>query len=371
MRDGAMVRRSIALRDGRLTTGPFPAVDLTGYYVMPGVVDLHSTSFQHLLSGETPDLALIDREAASHGVTTRFLAQPWSWERESTSPEAAAQLGRALIAYRRRSLTDLRLALSCERIMVADEDALLDLVDACAVGQVVFSNRAETAADLLRNDPDAFAQWAWTWGTRTERLEAALRRVLPQAASVPRHLCRLAEAFDARGVIYGSHGDQTAETREHYSMIGAGLCLSPGTARVAAAARAVGDPVLACAEDVLSPAPQRRVARTTALIDAGLCDALVSDRHSASPVQAAFRLTELGLLPLERAWALIAEKPAEILRLPDRGVLAPGKRADLVIIHAETRQVEATICGGRLTFMTGEAAARFLGVAAEPRMAAE
>lgn len=371
LRDGKLAQRSISVRDGRLTTGPYPAVDLTGYYIMPGVVDLHASSFQHHLSGDDTDLSLVDREAASHGVTTRYLAQPWSWERDGTSPEAAVKLARALNAYRDQTLTDLRLVLNCERIMVDREDDLLDLVDSCAVGQVVFSNRAETASEVRRNDPAAFAQWAWSWGTRADRLDEALDRVLPQAPAVPRHLCRLAEAFDTRGIVYGSVGDCSAETREHYSMIGARLCLAPGTPRVAAAAKAVSDPVLGIAEDILHPAPQRRLARTTALIGAGLCDALVSERHSAAPIQATFRLAELGLLPLEKAWDLISRNPAEILRLPDRGVIAPGKRADLVIIHAETKRVEVTISDGRLSFLTGEAAARFLGVGTKPQMAAE
>lgn len=42
LRDGRLDRRSVALADGRFTTGPLPAVDLTGYLLLPGIVDLHA-----------------------------------------------------------------------------------------------------------------------------------------------------------------------------------------------------------------------------------------------------------------------------------------------------------------------------------------
>ena len=100
-------------------------------------------------------------------------------------------------------------------------------------------------------------------------------------------------------------------------------------------------------------------------------DALVSDYHIPALALAAWTLVDRGLLDLPRAWALISEKPADILRLPDRGKLNPGLRADLVVVNAETRAIEATIAGGRLTYLAGEAGCRFLSQPQALRMAAE
>jgi len=370
LREGRLVARTVAFAGGRLTTGPLPEVDLSGFYVLPGIVDMHATGFERHLTGDASGLALIDGEAASHGVTTRWLSQPWSWERRGAAPEAAAALARSLAARRRQGLTDLRLQLACETLMTGAEAELLDLVRAAGIDQVIFSNRAARLRELRRRDGEAFAREAWRLGTEPAALGAALDAALVNAAAVPRHLCRLAEAFDAMGVVYGSAGDVEAETREHYSMLGARLCLDPGGPRVAAAARAVGDPVLASADGVLHPAPGAGV-RTMALIQAGLCNALVSGPHSAAPLQAAFRLAERGIVPLEQAWALVSERPAAIMRLPDRGRIAPRLRADLAIVNAATLAVEATICGGRLTYLAGEAAARFMGARGTVRLAAE
>ncbi len=365
LRDGRLRRRSVALKGGRFTTGPLPAVDMTGFYLLPGIVDLAAAP-----TGDTsaaPDVPGLDRAAARAGVTTRCVTLAWGWDDRDT-PARAATAARA-IAAPGAAATDLRVHLVADRLLVEDRAALLALADTAPAALVTFAAGAEAAADLRATDAEAFARLAWTRGVAPDILGRALDAALARRREVPRHLCALAEAFDRIGVLYGSTGDASAEVREHYSMIGARLCHAPGTAQVAAAAHAVGDPVILAAPDTLGPA--RPAARNAALIRAGLCDALVSGAASDAQAAAAFRLAEKGVLPLAAAWRLISSGPAEILRLPDRGVIAPGKRADLAIVNAATRRVEATICAGRLTFATGTAAARLAAFTGTRRHAAE
>ena len=97
-----------------------------------------------------------------------------------------------------------------------------------------------------------------------------------------------------------------------------------------------------------------------ALIAEGLCDALASDYHYPAPRLAALQLARDGGMTLERAWALISEGPARLLGLEDRGRLEPGMRADLVVLDGETGRVGATIAGGRVSFLSGDVAERFL-----------
>lgn len=221
LRDGALQQRTVALAEGRLTTGPYPAIDLSGYYILPGVVDLGCTDLPRPTPGDPTGLAQADRTAARDGITTRLLAQPWTWELPNLGSDAAAALARDLHAFRPHARTDLRLALIPETHLVSSRSALLDLVRRGLVAQVLFSNRTDPAADLRRNDPAAFTRLAQAHGTSPEAFSAALDEVLRQSAAVPRHLCDLAEAFDAAGISYGSCGDPDAETREHFSMIGA------------------------------------------------------------------------------------------------------------------------------------------------------
>ena len=365
LREGQFCARTVGLARGRIAAGPFPEVDLSGYLILPGIVDLHhSGALRQIGPGASGDcgMAQVDQEAASHGVTTRCISVPWSWERPAAAPSAARETARLWDLHRTRALTDLHLQLRADPHMVDNTDELMALVRDHGVSQVLFRDLASPARDLRGSDPERFAQWCWVQGATPDQVSDALDAVLTATGRVPRHLCRLAEAFDEIGVLYGSIGDRSAEAREHLSMIGARLCVDPETAQVAAAARAVGDPVLLSADSLLHPAVGGRKLDPVDLMRRGQCEALISGAHSASPLQAAVRLVDLGLMPLAEAWRLLSEVPARILRLPDRGEIATGRRADLTIVHARTRAVEATISAGRLAFLSGEAAHRFIGL---------
>ena len=97
----------------------------------------------------------------------------------------------------------------------------------------------------------------------------------------------------------------------------------------------------------------------TALVQAGLCDALASDYIYTGPLAAARILAaEIGW---PAAWALVSEGPARVLGLSDRGRIAPGLRADLVVLDQADR-VCLTVAGGRVTHASGAGAAALLAV---------
>lgn len=365
LREGEFQARTVALAHGRISAGPFPDIDLSGYLILPGIVDLHhSGALRQITPGAISDggIAHIDQEAAAHGVTTRAVTVPWSWERPAAGPDAAKITADCWRQHRSRALIDLQLQLRTDPHMVESADALVQLVRDHAIAQVLFQDLASATRELRYSEPAEYARWCWRNGLRPMDTSAALDQVLAQKDRVPRHLCHLAEIFDDIGVLYGSIGDPDAETREHLSMIGARLCVDPATSQVAGAAYAVGDPVLLSADQVLHPHVADQKLDAVDLIRSGHCDALVSGAHSASLVQAVFHLAHQGVMSLAEAWALISTRPAAIQRLPDRGEIAHGRRADLTIIHAETQMVEATISAGHLAYLSGEAANRFMGL---------
>jgi alpha-D-ribose 1-methylphosphonate 5-triphosphate diphosphatase len=63
---------------------------------------------------------------------------------------------------------------------------------------------------------------------------------------------------------------------------------------------------------------------------------------------------------IAEAWYLVSQGPARMLGLEDRGVLETGKRADLVILERETHRVAATLSAGRISYMAGNVASRFI-----------
>ena len=378
LRDGAMQQRSISLADGWVTRGPLPEVDLSGYLILPGIIDLHGDGFEHHIAPRpaadfpvAAGLASYDREAAAHGVTTAYLAQGWSWEGGRRGPDHAEAMMQALERFRPQALTDLRLQIRAETYLVAETARLIAAVARHGIGYVVFNNHLDEGLHKARIAPADFAVWARKVGLSPAELSAAIDAAARQAKAVPRSLCMLAEAFDALGVVYGSHDDPDGETRERYLMIGARVAEFPLSRSAAAAAHAMQCPVIMGAPNVVRGKSQSGNVSATALVADGLCDALVSDYHIPALPLAVWALVDQGVASLPQAWALVSQQPAEILRLADRGRLEPGLRADMVVVNAETRVIEATICAGRMTWLAGAAANRFLARPAALRLAAE
>ncbi|WP_424944589.1 alpha-D-ribose 1-methylphosphonate 5-triphosphate diphosphatase [Aliiroseovarius crassostreae] len=378
LRDREMQRRSVVVQDGRISKGALPEVNLSGYWILPGVIDLHGDAFERHMAprigvhfpAETA-LRATDADAAAAGVTTAWLAHGWSWEGGHRGPDAAERFLAEMSHYRPRAHTDLRVQLRCETHAIDTANRLQDAVERHKIDYVVFNNHLDEATKLSMTQPGALANWAHKLGLQPPDLMRAVEAARAQAGDVPRHLCRLAERFDQLGVSYGSHDDPDGDTRERFSMIGARICEFPLSKSAAQAAHAVGDPVIMGAPNVVRGGSQSGNIAAQQLIRFGLCDALVSDYYYPALTQAAFRLMDDGIRTLPEAWAMISSNPADILGLFDRGRIAYGKRADLTVIHQETRRVEATISGGRITYLAGEAAHRFTRMGERLSLAAE
>ena len=378
LRDGAMQHRSISFANGRITRGPLPEVDMSGYLILPGIIDLHGDGFErHIAPRPTAPfplaagLASFDREAAAHGVTTAYLAQGWSWEGGHRGPDYAEELFAALEAHRPNALTDLRVQIRAETHLVDETARLIAAVKRFGIGYVIFNDHLQEGQHMARLAPTDFAAWARKVGKTTKELATVIDEAITKAKAVPRSLCTLAEAFDALGVVYGSHDDPDGDVRERYSMIGARVAEFPLSRRAAVAAHAMNSPVIMGAPNVVRGKSQAgNVSAQTLVID-GLCDALVSDYHVPALPLAAWALVDRDVTSLPAAWAMISTNPAQIMRMTDRGRLDAGLRADMVVMNATTRVIEATICGGRLAYLAGEAAHRFIGHQQSQALAAE
>ncbi|WP_291833539.1 alpha-D-ribose 1-methylphosphonate 5-triphosphate diphosphatase [Limimaricola sp.] len=378
LNENGLVEAPVSLAEGHIVEGSFPAIDLDGYDVLPGIVDLHGDAFERhiaprpsapfpIISG----LAATDRDAAVNGVTTAWIAQSWSWEGGMRGPDFAEALLEAHAACRGRLATDLRVQIRFETHAHDSADRLLAAVRRFGIDYVIFNNHLDEAIEMSETDPAAMAGWAGKSGKSAAELLAIVTEAKARAREVPRTLCRLADGFDVLGVRYGSHDDPDGETRETFAMLGARICEFPTAHQAASVACASGDPVLMGAPNVVRGGSQAGKIAAVGLIRAGKCDALVSDYHYPALALAAFRLADMGVMDLAAAWRLISAAPAQIMGLADRGRIAPGLRADLVVIDRATRAIEATIAGGRVSHLSGEAAARFMGAGAGLRLAAE
>ncbi|SEP81561.1 alpha-D-ribose 1-methylphosphonate 5-triphosphate diphosphatase [Thalassovita taeanensis] len=338
-------------------------VDLSGCTVLPGIVDIHGDGFERHLAprrGAMRDLNVgltsVEAELAGNGITTAVLAQFWSWEGGLRGPDFAQKFLTALEGYRSGG-TDMRAQLRFETHMLEDYAAFEAAVAAFGVEYVVFNDHLPHAALAKGKRPPRLTGQALKSGRNPEVYLAQIQKMHARSADVPEAVAALAARLSARGVRLGSHDDATAEGRLTWRARGVALSEFPETQEAAAAARAGGDSVIMGAPNVMRGGSHSGNVSAADLVQAGLCDALASDYYYPAPRMAALQLADR--IGVAQAWRLVSEGPARLLGLDDRGVLAPGKRADLIVLDGAGR-LGATLAGGCATYLSGEVAARLL-----------
>ncbi|GGB07408.1 alpha-D-ribose 1-methylphosphonate 5-triphosphate diphosphatase [Allosediminivita pacifica] len=358
----------LAICDGHIAESAGRAVDLTGYEVLPGIVDPHGDGFERHMAPRRGALRERDAgmvacaaELAANGITTAMLAQFWSWEGGMRGPEFAEEVFAAVAAVAPTVPVDLRLQLRLETHYLESFARAEAAVDRWGITQVVFNDHLPHDRLAEGRRPPRLTGQALKSGRNPEAHLALMMRLHAAASDVPHALDALCARLAAKGVAMGSHDDRTPEGRAAWRARSVRLSEFPETMEAARAAREGGDGVVLGAPNVVRGASHAGNIAASEIIAAGFCDALASDYHYPSPARAALRLVELDILDMPSAWHLVSTGPARLLALHDRGQLAPGKRADLIVVDRESHRIVATLAGGQVAWMSGPVAARFLG----------
>src|SRR3979409_1442650 len=114
-----------------------------------------------------------------------------------------------------------------------------------------------------------------------------------------------------------------------------GIAEFPVNEETAHEAAEAGDAIVFGAPNVVRGGSHTGWARAADMIATGQCWVLASDYYYPAQLLAAFRLEADGVLPLAEAWNLISAAPAQAAGLIDRGILAEGYRADIVLVDDE------------------------------------
>lgn len=358
---------TLGVSDGRICDARCGrAVDLGGYVILPGIVDAHGDGFERHLAprrGAMKDMAggliATESELAGNGITTAVLAQFYSWEGGLRAPDFAEAMLTALAAVQGRIVSDLHAQLRFETLMFDDYATFENMVARHKVENVVFNDHVQHARLAAGKLPKRLNGTALKSGRSPETLLRLMQELHGRLDALPGMIDGLAARLRARGVRLGSHDDATAQEREAWAARGVRIAEFPETRVAAEAARAGGDAIVLGAPNVMRGGSHNGNVPAHELIAMGLCDALASDYHYPSMRGAALFLVDAGVCDLPTAWGLISAGPAQLLGLEDRGVLVPGKRADFVVLKAETMQLAATVCNGRFSYLSGDVGERF------------
>jgi alpha-D-ribose 1-methylphosphonate 5-triphosphate diphosphatase len=345
-----VVDGSLVIRDGRIADIA-PGVarageDMGGDYVIPGLVELHTDHLEgHYLPRPkvrwNPLAAVLahDAQVSTAGITTVLdaLRIGLDEDAELTSAEIRT-LGDAIEDGVRndRLRADHFLHLRCEVsapdcmeafALFEDDDRvrLASLMDH-SPGQRQFVN-LETYAyyyqrKLKLSDHD-FQQFCARRRGESERYS-------------PVNRAAISAACQARGIVLASHDDATVAHVEEAVAQGIRVAEFPTTRAAAKASREAGLGVLMGAPNVMRGGSHSGNVSARALAEDGLLDILSSDYIPFSLIQSAFFLGEVVEgIALPQAVAMVSRNPAEAVGLADRGVIEPGRRADLVRVRVD------------------------------------
>lgn len=337
------------------------SLDANGLLVLPGIIDIHGDAFERQMMPRPGvdfpiDVALLDsdRQAIANGITTVFHATTWSWEPGLRSGDNAERLLDAIEAMRPRLAADTRFHLRQETYNLAAEPIIEQWLAAGRIDLLAFNDHMSSIVASL-DRPQKRAKTVERTGLSNDAFDRLVADVLGRADDVPGSITRLAAAARASGVRMLSHDDESPAQRQAFRAMGVAIAEFPVNEETARAAAEAGDFIVFGAPNVVRGGSHTGWTKASDMIAKGLCAVLASDYYYPSQLLAAFRLAADGVLPLPQAWTLISSGPAAAAGLADRGRLAPGQRADILLVDDRVPlrpRIVAVITAGRIVHLT-------------------
>jgi alpha-D-ribose 1-methylphosphonate 5-triphosphate diphosphatase len=337
------------------------ALDASGLKVLPGIVDLHGDAFERQMMPRPGvdfpvDVALIDsdRQAIANGITTVFHATTWSWEPGLRSADNARRLLDGIESLRPRLAADTRFHLRHETFNLDAETEISQWLTSGRIDLFAFNDHMDsTVASLAK--PQKRSRMVERTGLSSEAFDRLVERVVSRTDQVPASVARIAAAARDANVRMLSHDDSSPAMRQSFRDIGVGIAEFPVNEETARAAADNGDFIVFGAPNVVRGGSHTGWTRASDMIAKGLCSVLASDYYYPAQLLAAFRLDADRVLPLADAWDLVSAGPAMAAGLTDRGVLAEGRRADIILVDDAIPlrpRIVGVIAAGRLVHLT-------------------
>lgn len=350
--NGILERGAVNIEDGHIVEiveGDMRGRGLSaiGLTLIPGIIDLHGDMLERDIEPRPNayfpvDLSLyeLDKRLAGAGITTAFAAVGFAWhQKDLRTQEKATEIIRAIARKRDQLMVDFRVHARFE-IVNSDTAGILEgllaeqLVDLVSLmdhtpGQGQYSN--------LERYIDFMVKWL---GIPREMLEEKAKTQMasrmqevvdtPRDWSVAAEVCRLAREHN---IPIASHDDDKPEKVEHMHRLGVTISEFPVTLTAAEYARQQGMHTIMGAPNAYRGESNTGNLSAMDAIRSGVVDILATDYYPAAMLHTAFKLAHGGIMPLHEAMKLIAENPAAAVGLHDRGRIAIGLKADLVLVE--------------------------------------
>jgi alpha-D-ribose 1-methylphosphonate 5-triphosphate diphosphatase len=382
-----MAQVSVRVEDG-LITGLDVArdgarvVDARGMVLAPAIVDMHGDAFERQLMPRPgvffpTEAALLetDRQLAANGIATAYHAMTLSFEPGLRSLALAEEVMAALTRLTPRLTVENRVQLRWETFCTE----ALPLIARALAGPLKPSIAFNDHTSMALLDPGTTLQqrpfehdpafpvvdmsspaFAAKMADRAKRsgltqadYVALIRGIWERRPQIPAVIAEVAAMGRAAGAPMLSHDDTQAETRSFYRDLGSRISEFPMNLPAAQAARDNGDWIIFGAPNAARGGSHLGSPGAGDMVKRGLCDILGSDYFYPALLTAVARLQVDGCGTLPDLWRLVSTHPAEASGLTDRGRIAPGLRADLVLIdwpEGGTPAPRLTLVAGRTAY---------------------
>jgi alpha-D-ribose 1-methylphosphonate 5-triphosphate diphosphatase len=357
-------------------------IDGRGMILAPALVDIHGDAFERQLMPRPgvmipTEAALLetDRQLAANGIATAYHALTLSWEPGLRSVAIGEEVVATLADLSPRLTVENRVQLRwetfCFEAMPLIETALAGALlpalaynDHTSMGvlhpSVALQDRPfdhDPAFPVVDMDSPGFAakmeSRAKRSGMDVTDFVALMRQMWERRPEVPAVIGAAGQKAAAVGAPMLSHDDSQPETRDFYRGHGARISEFPMNAAVARSARDAGDWIVFGAPNAARGGSHLGSPGAADMVAAGLCDILASDYYYPAMLAAVARLQADGVGQLPDLWRLVSGNPAVALGLADRGEIAVGRRADLVLLdwpEGGTPVVRQTFVNGRAAY---------------------
>src|SRR5690349_3449858 len=318
------------------------ALDLAGDHLIPGLVDIHTDNLERQVQPRSlarwPSRSAMvahDAQCAAAGITTVLDALclgdlGFDAERIQTFRDGVVDLDALTEAGLLKA--DHFLHLRCE-VPATD---MLDLFDTVADHKLI------RMVSLMDHSPgvgqyadlDFYRRLRRQGGLDEDAVERRIQEIQAHRARwrAPNRKALL-DRVRGRSIALASHDDRTEAEIAENAADGIRISEFPVTMEAALAARRAGMQVIAGAPNIVRGGSHSGNVSAMDLVRAEAVDAFASDYVPLSMVEAAFQCVREAGLSLSAAIAMIADHPARMAGLPDRGRLEAGLRADMVRVR--------------------------------------
>lgn len=346
--DNEVVKGSLELRDGKILSMSDSqsqvagAYDGEGDYLMPGFIELHTDNLEQYFTPrpkvDWPPFSAMsahDTQLIGSGITTVLDAVSLGDFRDEKRHTNLDLFINTVTDSQKRNLTRAEhlLHLRCEvphestvsifeRYVNRPEVKLVSLMDhAPGQRQFVDLEKYRTYYQGKHNLSDSEMA-----AYEKKQVELSLRWSTQNRNEICRQ-CR------EHGIPTASHDDATAAHVEESKSLGMVIAEFPTTVEAARKSHEIGLKVLMGAPNVVRGGSHSGNVAAHELASLGVLDILSSDYYPMSLLEGIYTLAsdERNRLTLPQAVQLVTKNPAEALNLQDRGTIAEGKRADLVL----------------------------------------